>query len=204
MQVKTEFHGKPPKLRWGYNLFFPIFTALLTIGCTIGELSFGMPLSLILSTFVIGCLLTLFFLYVSEGYTMTAEGLFYSTLLGKRKLLIAWKDVQELYRTMRLVDICPPHTGAIPYKTYSECIIVTSKKLDRLLTYAEAVQGYNDHWCFAFAYSCLPYESAVEGKVFSQKTLFDFFDAIGLPIADRTHEHPYWHDPALRQKLFVR
>ena len=84
MQVKTEFQGKPPKLRWGYNLFFPIFTALLTIGCTIGELSFGMPLSLILSTFVIGCLLTLFFLYVSEGYTMTADPLLYNLLQKPR------------------------------------------------------------------------------------------------------------------------
>jgi len=24
MQVKTDFKGKPPKLRWGYKLFFPV------------------------------------------------------------------------------------------------------------------------------------------------------------------------------------
>jgi len=201
MQVKTDFKGKPPKLRWGYKLFFPVFAALLTIGCIIGEYYHHMHICLVIGTFMIGSLITLLFLYVSEGYTMTADGLFYSTLLGKPRQLFAWEDVQEIYRTMRLVDIVP-YKALAPYKTYSECIIITTKKLDRLLTYAEAVQGHNDDWCFALAYYCIPHESFVEGKCFDRKTLFDFFHSLGLPIADRRQEHPYWHDPALQQKLY--
>lgn len=77
MQVKKTEQGKPPKLRWGYKLAFPVLFALVTIGCTVGELYCRMHIGLILATFLLGAALTAFLLYTSEGYTLTEKA--YST-----------------------------------------------------------------------------------------------------------------------------
>lgn len=123
-------------------------------------------------------------------------------MFSKKEPLIAWEDVKEIYLTMRLVDIVPPDGALVPHKTYSECIIITTGEFDRLLTYPEAISGYNERRSFAFALYTHPHESFSGEKTFDRQVIYHFLDQLGLKVTDRRQEHPYYQNPELQKKLY--
>jgi len=197
MQVKTDFKGKPPKLTFGYSAIPALVGCALAVALGI-EWACRVKLGVILATAAGGAFLLWRALYTCDGYWMDHTGLYYSPLVSKKKTCIfSWTDVEDVYLTMHWA-----YQGLSCGYSFAECIIITTKKWDCLLTYEQANNAAFQGWCRAFSLNSDMLHSH-EKYAIDKHSLMAFAKQIGLEIADHTHEHPCYHDPKLKKYLYI-
>lgn len=203
MQVKTDFTGQPPKLTFGYNMTFAVLSALALTVALCMEWVYQVGFGIILATAAGGGFLFWMALYICDGYWLDHTGLYYAPLTGKATKIFSWEDVQDVYLTMHLTewpDIKNKYSSELDLH-YTQCVIITTKKTARLLTYEEGTDAINEDWCRAFALNSPRFPTKATPSI-DKHALFAFAKQIGLKIADRTHEHPCYHDPELKKLLW--